>query len=174
MKKSNKKLVKIELLHELLKDSSRSDRELSKVIGVSQPTVSKMKKTLLDQGVIQGFTMIPNFSEMGYTILALTLVKMKPLFSSEEYKNGHEKSKKWVNEESNIIFADYCRGMDMDALMISFHKSYQYFDKFIKRHNQKFGYLLHDVQNILINLVGDDCLKPFHFKYLAENLKEKS
>ena len=38
------------LLHELLKDSSRSDRELGRVMGVSQPTVSRWKKLLLEKG----------------------------------------------------------------------------------------------------------------------------
>ncbi len=36
----------IHLLYELMKDSKRSDRELAKAIGVSQPTITRMRETL--------------------------------------------------------------------------------------------------------------------------------
>ncbi|MDH5391251.1 MAG: helix-turn-helix domain-containing protein, partial [Candidatus Bathyarchaeota archaeon] len=38
------------LLLELLKDSKRSDREIAKVLGVSQPTVSRMRWRLEEEG----------------------------------------------------------------------------------------------------------------------------
>ena len=173
MVKSSKKSRTINLLHELLKDSCRSDRELSRVIGVSQPTISKMKKDLLDQGVIQGFTMIPKFSKIGYTLLAITFVKVKNILSSgEDFKENTENAKKWLNEQANVIFADFCRGMDMDALMISLHHTYQDFDEFIKNHNQRLGHQVTDIKSTLVNLAGNQTLKPFHFKYLADNFKE--
>jgi len=37
----------LRLLLELLKDSKRSDRELAKVLGVSQPTVSRTRSRLV-------------------------------------------------------------------------------------------------------------------------------
>ena len=173
MVKSSKKTKIIKLLHELLKDSSRSDRELSRVLGVSQPTVSKMKKDLLEQGVIQGFTMIPKFSKIGYTLLAITFVKVKNILSpAEGFIESTETAKEWLNQQSNVIFADFCRGMDVDALMISLHHTYQDFDEFINNHNQKLGHQVTDVKSILVNLAGDRTLKSFHFKYLAENFKE--
>ena len=169
---ANKKTV-IALLHELLKDSSRSDRELGKVIGVSQPTVSKTKKQLLEEGTIEGFTMIPNFPEIGYNLLALTFVKIKNILSSPgEHQKTTESIKDWLNKQPNVVFADYCRGMEVDAFMISFHESYQDFDKFINKHNQELGNQLKDVKNILVNLAGDETLKDFHFKYLASNMKQ--
>jgi DNA-binding Lrp family transcriptional regulator len=170
--KSSKKSKKIKLLHELLKDSCRSDRELSKVLGISQPTVSKMKKNLLEQGVIQGFTMIPKFSKIGYTLLAITFVKVKHILSAnEELKENTEKAKKWLQQQSNVIFADFCRGMDMDALMISLHRTYQDFDEFMNNHNQKLGHQVTEIKSTLVNLAGDHTLKPFHFKYLADDFK---
>lgn len=173
MVKSSKKSRKIKLIHELLKDSSRSDRELSKVIGVSQPTISKMKKDLIARGVIQGFTMIPKFSKIGYTLLAITFVKVKNILSSaEDLKENTENAKKWLNQQSNVIFADFCRGLDMDALMISLHRSYQDFDNFINDHNEKLGYQVTGIKSTLVNLAGDQTLKQFHFKYLADNFKE--
>ena len=175
MVQDSKKSKKIQLLYELLKDSSRSDRELSKAMGVSQPTVSKLKRTLLKEDLIHGFTIIPNYSKMGYNLLAITFVKIKPLLSSyEERKKGHDFVKEWMSNQPNIVFADYCRGMDKDGLMISFHRSYRYFDKFVKKHNEEIGHLLNDVQHVLVNLAGEESLKHFHFKYLADNFDNEN
>ena len=170
MVQDSKKSKRIQLLHELLKDSSRSDRELSKAMGVSQPTVSKLKRTLVKEDLIRGFTIIPNYSKMGYNLLAFTFVKIKPLLSSsEERQRGHDFVKEWMCNQPNVVFSHYCRGMDMDGFMISFHQSYRDFDKFVKKHNEEIGHLLNDVQNILVNLAGEETLKEFHFRYLADN-----
>jgi DNA-binding Lrp family transcriptional regulator len=170
--KSSNRSKKISFVHELLKDSCRSDRELSKVLGVSQPTVSKMKKSLLEEGVIQGFTMIPKFSKIGYTLLAITFVKIKNILSpADEFKEDTLTAKKWLSQQSNVIFADFCRGMDMDAVMLSIHRTYQDFDEFIKDHNKKLGHQVTSIKSTLVNLAGEHTLKPFHFKYLADDLK---
>jgi DNA-binding Lrp family transcriptional regulator len=39
------KAVELRLISELMKNSQRSDRELAKAIGVSQPTISRVKKS---------------------------------------------------------------------------------------------------------------------------------
>ncbi|MFA5364838.1 MAG: Lrp/AsnC family transcriptional regulator, partial [Candidatus Bathyarchaeia archaeon] len=60
----------LQLLLEYLKDSNRSDGEIANNIGVSQPTVSRMKSKLIKDGVIDHFSAIPDFTKMGYEILA--------------------------------------------------------------------------------------------------------
>ena len=90
---TKKKMMK--LLLELLKDSKRSDRELAKVLGVSQPTVSRMRSKLVKEGVIKSFTVIPDFVKMGYEILAITLVKTKTALGLEDtYEAAHERGTK--------------------------------------------------------------------------------
>ena len=42
-----------QLLRELLKNSKRSDRELSKILGVSQPTITRARTKLVNEGVIK-------------------------------------------------------------------------------------------------------------------------
>jgi len=46
------------LVSELLKDSKRSDRELAQILKVSQPTVTRMRQTLVKEGIIREFTVI--------------------------------------------------------------------------------------------------------------------
>ncbi|MDG6222964.1 MAG: Lrp/AsnC family transcriptional regulator [Candidatus Bathyarchaeota archaeon] len=169
MTKGKKKEKMHSLLNELLIDSSRSDRELGKIIGVSQPTISRTKKILVKKGVIQGFSAIPNFFQIGYELMALTFVKIKTNLSSiEERKKGHNIVIEWMNKQNNVVFASYCRGCDSDGLMISFHPNYKDFDHFIQKHNRELGYLLIDVKSALVNLDNDQIIKAFNFKHLAE------
>ena len=173
MGRGSKREKMMSLLHELLKDSSRSDRELGRAMGVSQPTVSRLKKLLLEKGVIRGFTVMPNFSKLGYELMALTVVKIKSLLkSAEKRKKGHEIVKKWMMEQPNVVFCSYCRGLDTDAFMISFHKSYADFDQFIRKHNQELGYRLMDVKTLLVNLDEKQIIKCLNFESLAEALKK--
>ena len=95
MRNSSKKEVKV--LRELLKDSSKSDREIAKTVGVSQPTISRIKKKLINEGSIRTFSAIPNFSKLGFEIMALTFVKIKPFLNDKQpYRKGHKKAQKWI------------------------------------------------------------------------------
>jgi DNA-binding Lrp family transcriptional regulator len=44
--------IELRLISELVKNSRRSDRELAKVLGISQPTVSRARMRLEKQGLI--------------------------------------------------------------------------------------------------------------------------
>ena len=48
------------LLSELIRDSRRSDRELAKVLHVSQPTVTR-RRALVEKELIDGYTAIPRW-----------------------------------------------------------------------------------------------------------------
>ena len=155
------------LLSELLRNSERSDRELAKVLDVSQPTVSRMKRRLVNDEMIKGYSVIPNFYKMGYTIMALNFVNSKHNFSSKERREEMIKEvKSWMTDKSNVVFCDSCRGMGMDGGFISFHKSYEEFDEFIRQHNLELGKYLDGAHTVLFNLGRHDVIKPFHFKYL--------
>lgn len=50
--------IEVRIISELMKNSRRSDRELAKAIGVSQPTISRTIKRLEKEGYIREYTMI--------------------------------------------------------------------------------------------------------------------
>ncbi len=156
MKKTMKKL-----LFELLKDSSRSDRKLAKVLGVSQATVSRMRHKLVKDGLIQHFTICPDLAKMGYEIMAISTVKTKmgPQIL--------EKAKKWMNKYPNIIFAARCEDKGANRLMISIHKNYTDFSNFLSENLQYWGDIIEHTNTILISLKGT-IAKPFSFRYLAQ------
>jgi DNA-binding Lrp family transcriptional regulator len=120
------------LLLELLKDSKRSDRELAKVLDVSQPTVSRMRSRLVKEGIIRDFTVIPDFVKMGFEIMAITCVKIKEKTINEMEKKAEE----YMKTQPNIIFAGGgAQGLGKNGLMISLHDSYSDFSNFIKAYD---------------------------------------
>jgi len=156
------------LLFELMKNSRRSDRTLAKALNSSQPTITR-RRVKLEKDFIDGYTAIPKWEKLGYTILAITFVKTKQALGlKERYEAAHKRGIKWLIKQSCIIMSGGCRGMGMDAFMISVHKSYEDFDRFMFEHKREMGDLVEDIQTAIVNLGGDAILKPLHLKYLAE------
>ncbi len=151
----------LSLLLELLRDSKRSDRELAKVLGVSQPTVSRMRSRLVKEGIIRDFTVIPDFVRMGYEIMAINCFKSK---SSKEIT---EKAKKWMMSKPNIIFAAAAQGMGKNGIMISLHRDYTDFSNFLVEVMAEDETVMKDYDTMLISLKGR-IVKPLSLKYLAE------
>ena len=151
----------VSLLLELLKDAKRSDREVAKVLGVSQPTVSRMRSRLVKEGVIQEFTIIPDFVKMGYEIMAISCIKTKITIMTEE------KAEKWWKKRPNVIFVSKAQGMGKDGVMISLHKSYTDYSNFITENLREWGDDIQEYDSMLIDLKGR-IVKPFSLRYLAE------
>lgn len=156
-----KKRMKSVLL-ELLKDSSRSDRQIAKALGVSQPTVSRMRTKLVNEGVIKEFTVIPDFAKMGYEIMAISCVKLKPP-ATEILEKGMQ----WIKTHRNILFAADGEGMGKNGVVISLHKNYTDFSKFVSKSLQYWGEEIQDYDTMLVSLKGI-IAKHFSLKQVAE------
>jgi DNA-binding Lrp family transcriptional regulator len=160
------------ILAELLKNSKESDRKLAKKIGVSQPTVTR-RRTMLEKEVIDSYTLVPNWVKLGFKLLVITFTKSSEARSSiEKLEETVEKSKKWMMQHSNVLVCAGSRGMGMGGFMISIHKDYSEFDKFMRDHDLALGKYLDDVQNVIVNIDGGRILKPFDLKYLADYIDE--
>ena len=79
------KPIDYKILFELMKDSHRSDRQLAKSLGVSQPTVTR-RRAMLEENYIEGYTVIPKFGEIGFEMAAFTFLKSKLKFKTGEEK----------------------------------------------------------------------------------------
>ena len=157
-----------ELLFELMKNARRSDRELAKALGTSQPTVTR-KRNFLEKELSDGYAAIPKWDKLGYEIFAITLVKIKPTIASKEkYAPTREKGLKWLMSVPSVIMAGACRGMGADSFMISLHKSYADYDDFMHNYRLEMSEFIENVHSILVNLRGKEIVKPLNFKYLAE------
>jgi len=146
----------------LIKNSKRSDRDLAKILGFSQPTVTRMRKAL-EKEAIEQYTMIPNLSYLDFDMIAFTF------FSSKELVHPlWEKGRKWATEHPNVVFSSTGQGLDSDATMISIHKDYADFVRFYHTFRRDWGKYLEDFKTFLISVKGSIQLKPFSFNYLVD------
>jgi len=149
------------LLLELLKDAKRSDREIAKTLGVSQPTVSRTRQRLVEEGWIKDFTVIPDFVKMGYEIMAISS------FKSKVNEESVKKAIKVTMAKPNIIFASSGHGMGKNAVMISLHRNYTDFSNFLRNLRLEGGDDLRDYDTMLISL-KEKAVKPLSLTYLGE------
>ena len=151
----------LKLLFELMKNAKRSDREIAKIIGVSQPTITRMRQRL-EKTAIVDYTVIPDWTELGFEIMAQTLVNTKGL------PEVAEKVKKWVKNNSNVVFAAGGEGIGMDYSILSFHKNYSGYSTFIENLKTEIAENLQDIKSFLISTDKKRTLKPLSLKYLEK------
>ncbi len=152
------------LLRELLKNSKRSDRELAKILKVSQPTITRTRHKLEQNGLIQDYTIIPNFGKMGFEILALTFVKMR---SGVLIPETMEKAKKYAEKFPNAMFSSLGEGLGMNGVVISFHKDYTDYHRHLNMLRVDWKDFLVDIQSFIVGL-GEEEFKSFSLTYLKD------
>jgi DNA-binding Lrp family transcriptional regulator len=155
------------LLWELMKNR-RSDRELAKVLGTSQPTVSR-RRMFIEKNFIDGYTAIPRWEKIGFEVVALTFVKPKLRYAKPEVREaGFRKVEEWMRNHPNVILAMDGQGMGWDGVFVSFHKSYSDFAEFIRKHDSELSDFLLESQSFIADINSTTIRKPFHLKYLAD------
>jgi DNA-binding Lrp family transcriptional regulator len=162
--------VELKLISALMKNSRRSDRELAKVIGVSQPTVTRLRTKLENEGYILEYTMMPNLVKLGYHLFALTFVSMKSTISPEEAdkvrKIAQELAKK---APSNIVVIERGMGLGFTGVVGSFHKDYASYAELIEE-TKRCPYLENKTETFLINLDDKVHYRHLTLRTLAEHL----
>jgi DNA-binding Lrp family transcriptional regulator len=118
--------AELRLIAELMKNSRRSDRELSKVIGISQPTVSRTIARLEKEGVLKEYTAIPDFRKLGFEIMAVTFVSLTKEPTKEELKEFRKTGREiqMANPRALLLAMDGTGGLGFSRILISFHEDY--------------------------------------------------
>lgn len=165
--------VKLELLAELLKNSRRSERELAKVIGTSQTTVTRTLRKLEREGYIREYTIIPDFEKLGFKILAMTFLKRPKDVSPEELEKLMKLGKD-IAEKSGMRSVLALRGMGLgyDVSIVSIHEDYTSFLETIEGIKQFPHADIASVQSFLIDLSDKVQYRPFTFSFIAKHLSE--
>ena len=151
-----------ELLRELLRNSKQSDRDLAKILKVSQPTITRARHKLERDRMIQDYTIIPDFRKMGFEILALTFVKMRPEIMTPEVM---EEAKKYAMKWPNVIFASSGEGLGMTGVIMSFHRDYSEYHSRLNLMRLDWKELTQDIQSFIISLREGE-YKRFSLTYL--------
>jgi DNA-binding Lrp family transcriptional regulator len=162
------KPIDYKLLFELMKDSHRSDRQLAKALGVSQPTVTR-RRAMLEKNYIEGYTIIPKFGKIGFEIAAFTFLKSKlKQKTGQERDEAVKKMKEWYMKQPNVLLVQDGRGMGWDAVCVSLHKSFSDFAEFIRAQDSELSDWIIESQTFHADLKPGIAIKPFHLKYLAK------
>jgi DNA-binding Lrp family transcriptional regulator len=162
------KPIDYKLLFELMRNSHRSDRQLAKALGVSQPTVTR-RRAMLEENSIEGYTVIPKFGQVGFEIAAFTFLKSKlKQEKGKEKEEALKKLKDWYMKQPNVVLVLGGNGMGWDTVLVSFHKSYSDFAEFIRTHDSELSDWITESQTFHADLQPGMVIKPFHLKYLAK------
>ena len=158
----------IELLRELLKNSKRSDRDLARILGLSQPTVTRTRRKLERTGYVLEYTVIPDFTKLGYEIMAFTFMNIIRYDekSGEPFSKLAEQAHKWALENPRIILGAAGDGLDgKNCMMISLHKDFTDYYRFISEFRGKWSGYLRDIESFLVSFKATT-VKPLSFRYL--------
>ena len=171
--------LEIRLIAELMKNSRRSDRELAKALNVSQPTVTRTRQRLEKEGIIKEYTMIPDFRELGYQIMAIIFFKLAHTLSPQEVEEMHSESRRIEKENPNtFLLAMNGIGMQEDAIVISFFKNYSEYAKYMRTAKEDAMKRLkpyvdaESIEGFLINLEENTHYLPITFSRIAASLRK--
>ncbi|MGF3521476.1 MAG: winged helix-turn-helix transcriptional regulator [Candidatus Bathyarchaeia archaeon] len=164
------KPIERKMLAELLRNSRRSDRELAKAIGASQPTATRIRSKLEKEGYVKEYTAIPHFSKIGYTILAVTFMKLDPKLTLEEFEKFRENHQPQISKRNyGVILAKRGMGIGFDAVIISLHESYTAYDEFRHYLQRNMSQYMSNMDVFLCNLEEKSNLE-FTFSLLANQI----
>jgi DNA-binding Lrp family transcriptional regulator len=165
--------TELKIISELMKNSRRSDRELAKAIGASQPTVSRIIKKLEKEKTIEEYTMIPNFGKLGYKILALTFVRLKTTLNQEQIERAREITKAKLRAgPSEVVMLERGIGLGFDGVFITYHEDYSSYEKFADWLRQFDFLAIEDVQSFIVNLESPVRYRPLTFSVIANHVRE--
>jgi DNA-binding Lrp family transcriptional regulator len=165
------KKVELKLISELMKNSRRSDRDLAGAIGVSQPTVTRIRNKLEKEGYIREYTMIPDFSKLGYKIMAITFALSRFLEKEEAERAGKTLADSVKDKQFEFIMLERGDGLGFDGVVISLHEDYASYLKVLEWLRQ-FDFLeVKRINSFLINLEDNVRYRPLTFSTLAKLIR---
>jgi len=157
------------ILCELVKNSRLSDRQLAKILGVSQPTITR-RRTFLEKERLLEYTAIPNLKKLGFDVLTLMFGKQK---KEKDDDRNVEAAKAFIAKHPNVLFVSTGTGVDHDRVAISVHKSYSDYALYRRETVAQLAEYMDHPISFLISLQGDTMLRKFTLKYLAELIRKE-
>jgi len=173
-KRKGKKDTELRLISELMRNSRRSDRELAKALKVSQPTVTRIRTRLEEEGTIKEYTMIPDFGKLGVEIVAVTFGKWSPDRVKDPESTVFKEAKQFITKHPSIVFGSAGNGLGKGTMVVTLHKTYTDYVEFITEARRKAVGLLTDVESFIISVKLDAMPRHFSLGNLMEYLNPAS
>jgi len=169
--------IDYKILVELMKNSKRSDRQLAKQLGVSQPTVTRRRARLEKEALLE-YTAIPDFKKIGFEIMALSFSKwtskaVAEMLPTEDFTKNVQM---FFSKYPNVIFATTgghgLRGMD--SASISIHKDYSDYSRWVNEIRMHWGNYISEFETFIISLKSSQVVRQISFKHFGEYVSKTS
>jgi DNA-binding Lrp family transcriptional regulator len=133
-----------EVFFELIKNSKKSDRDISKKLGISQPTVTRIRKNL-EKRAIKSYTTVPVFPELGIELISFNLGRCEHTKSEVD-----ECLRKLAKVNPQILFRSSGEGMGKNCIIVSLHKDYRDYVKFLGDIRSAFKNFKNDFESFIV------------------------
>jgi DNA-binding Lrp family transcriptional regulator len=163
------KEIEIKLVCELIRNSRKSDRDLAKTIGASQPTVSRIRTRLEREGVIE-YSGTANLRKLGFEIIAITFGNKK---REQRLNTKASRDKDFTAKNSNMIFVSTGMGLSSDMVAVSVHKNYSDYAEYLQDIRAEWAESITLNGSFLIALDSDNVLRPLSMRYIADCLERE-
>ena len=166
--------IELRLISELMKNSRRSDRELARVLGKSQPTVTRTRTRLEKEGYIKEYTMIPDFRALGYAIMGATLLEVRGAYTEDKLKEIRKITTKI--EESNpraALLAVNGLGDGKNRLFITFYENYSDHIESMRLTRQIPQVDVESIQSLLVDLNDETNYRVLSMSAIAKHLQTR-
>jgi len=160
--------LELRVVIELMKNSHRSDRELARAVGVSQPSISRTRKKLEEQGMIKEYTIIADYPQLGLALMSMTFTKMKGTLSKEILDDMKKRARNTMSEHpSALILGNTGIGCNADYVAIAFHRNYSEYSEFMRTIKGFPNVNIDETKSFIIDLSEKDQMQPLSFSHLA-------
>jgi len=166
--------IELELVAELMKNSKSSDRELAKILGVSQPTITRTRARLEKEGYIKEYMMVPDFVKFGFEIVAFTFLNFTKERTDEEIGKSREMMKELQKQHPvATLVAARGWGIGSNRAWVSFHENYSSYMETLDVLKQIPYVDTSNIESFIISLGDKGHFLPFSFKTIAKYLSDK-
>ena len=145
--------IELKLVSELMKNSRRSDRELAKTLKVSQPTVTRIRTRLEKEGLVNEYTMIPDFSKLDFSMMSITFARLKEPISEQKLKEVRKQVRQTLQTEPiATILGMGGMGLDSDRVIMAFHENFSAYTEHLDKLKQHPLVKVEEIKSFLIDL----------------------
>lgn len=145
-----------QVLIELAKNARLSDRELASRLKTSQPTVTRIRTKLMDEGFVERYMILPRLEKMGLHFHAFTFVRTSSLASSK-------KISAWAAELPCVVFSSEGDGIRNHSVVFeSLHEDYGDYSRVVRTLKDKFAGQWSDVTPFFTDVESISKLYQWH------------
>ncbi|MEA3229729.1 MAG: Lrp/AsnC family transcriptional regulator, partial [archaeon] len=151
-----------QVLSKLIRNGRKTDKQIAKEIGTTQPTVTRIRQKLEKEKYIRQYNASPSFEKIGFNIVVITIMRWKD-YSKQKPLADFIKNIK--NNTSVICFA---RGNGLSgrtAYFISTHKDMKSYEDFIVDIKTKWGEYIDSTDQFISSV--ENVFKHFDYSDVA-------